>query len=313
MRYARVQQKQSYNWSLIFGCIAVVLLSGFVWLKFIHPTTAQPQNSETPAVAVTTEDDQDEEAARQKAAEEAHKRMEAEANAAANATMGAAIQAVIAANPDVDTSVSVIDLKTGEKLHYGTNVVFETASVAKLLTATFYLHQVEAGKFSLNQKISGQPASQLIKAMIEKSDNNAWHTLNNTLGRPALQAYATGLSMTNYTNQGNTATSDDIALLVTKLYKGTLLNQTHTSLLLGHMAIANRTDYIKAVVPAGAKFYHKAGWLEDRAHDAAIIDNGSHPYVLVIFTNGHAQAHKLNRALYIQKLAQPTIQRFLNQ
>jgi hypothetical protein len=39
-----------------------------------------------------------------------------------------------------------------------------------------------------------------------------------------------------------------------------------------------------ASIPAGVKVYHKAGWLDDRVHDAAIIDNGKHPYVLVIFT-----------------------------
>ena len=102
------------------------------------------------------------------------------------------------------------------------------------------------------------------------------------------------IGMNSYDPDNNLITSDDLALLLTRLYQGKLINQQHTDLLLSYMAKADYTQYIGDVIPSGTKFYHKVGFLDDRVMDAAIIDNGRHPYVLVIFTkddsgNGYDQ------------------------
>ena len=52
------------------------------------------------------------------------------------------------------------------------------------------------------------------------------------------------------------------------------------------MQNTNNEDMIPAVIPENAVVHHKYGELEDRLHDAAIIDYKNRPLVLVIFTKG---------------------------
>lgn len=229
--------------------------------------------------------------------------------------MTSAINQVIAANTDVDISVTVLDLKTGSSTHYGVanDITFEAASISKLITAVAYLHGVEQGSYTLDQDINGQSAQANLQTMIVDSDNDAWQALNNTITHDTLQSYATTtLGFSDYDPDANTLTPDDIAHLEQKLYQQKLLNKSHTQLLLGYMAQANRTDFIKAAIPSGVAFYHKAGWLEDRDHDAAIIDDGNHPYILVIFTNGHDNTHQNDRTTVIQQITKATVAHFIS-
>jgi beta-lactamase class A len=200
------------------------------------------------------------------------------------AQMASQIIAAITAHPGMDIGVAIEDLNNGRAYHYGLSDPFIAASVGKLLTATLYLHQVEIGKQSLNKRLSYGTAGYELQQMIEQSDNTAWNDLATRLTHPGLKAYSTQIGLTNYDPWQNTLTADDISLLLAKLYKGELLNTQDTQLLLSYMHDANYDTYIPASVPGGVKVYHKAGWLSDRVHDAAIIDDGKHPYVLVIFT-----------------------------
>lgn len=220
------------------------------------------------------------------------------------------INKVLAANPGVDISVSIVDLKSGKAEEFGPKVVYEAASIAKIITAINFLHQVQQGDRSLGDQLSGLSAKANIEIMITDSDNAAWKRLNDSLTHANLLSYAEGLGINDYDPSVNTLSSGDIAKILAKLYKGELLNQKYTQLLLSYMEKANRTDYIKAVVPEGVKFYHKAGWLDDRAHDAAIIDNGKRPYVLVIFTKDQS-AVPSDRQAIIHNITRPTIDRYI--
>lgn len=55
------------------------------------------------------------------------------------------------------------------------------------------------------------------------------------------------------------------------------------------MKQADNRNYIVALVPSTDTVYHKAGYLKDRVHDAAIIETGSEKYALVIFTKSSGQ------------------------
>jgi beta-lactamase class A len=204
--------------------------------------------------------------------------------AAQTAQMASAINSVIQANPGMDIGVAIQDLNSRQSYHYGLSDPFIAASISKILTAVYYLNQTETGKFSLSQDIGGYSAEYEIQQMIEQSDNGAWTNLNGLLTHDGLENYAAKIGLSNYDPDQNTLTVDDISLLLGKLYKNQLLNSADTQLLLSYMHNANEDDYIVASIPSGVKVYHKAGWLADRVHDAAIIDNGKHPYVLVIFT-----------------------------
>ncbi len=188
-------------------------------------------------------------------------------------------------NSNLEVGVSIIDLTNSQRYDYGLgDTEYIAASTTKLLSASLFLHDVEQGQDSLSQPLGDSTAQAEMQKMIVISDDDAWEDFNNLLGHPALLQYARSLGMNSYDPDNNTITSDDLALLLERLYQGKLLNTQHTNLLLGYMAKADYTQYIGAVIPSGVKFYHKIGFLDDRVMDAAIIDNGRHPYVLVIFT-----------------------------
>ncbi len=188
-------------------------------------------------------------------------------------------------NSTLETGVSIIDLTTSKAYHYGlSDTPYVAASTTKLLSASLFLRSVEQGKARLDEPLGTSIASDQLKKMIVSSDNDAWQAFNDQLGHPALQSYADSLGLLAYDPTTNLITPDDVALLLAKLYQGKLLNSQHTKLLLSYMRQANETMYIGAAIPSGVEFYHKAGYLDDRAMDGAIIDNGKHPYVLVIFT-----------------------------
>lgn len=200
------------------------------------------------------------------------------------APMASQIIATISAHPDMEVGVSVEDLNNGRQYNYGLSEPFIAASVGKLITASFYLHEVEISKLSMNKHLSYGTAGYELQQMIEQSDNTAWNDLATVLTHPGLKQYGLQIGLSNYDPWQNTLTASDIALLLGKLYKGELLNAADTQLLMSYMHDANYDTYIPASIPSGVKVYHKAGWLSDRVHDAAIIDNGKHPYALVIFT-----------------------------
>lgn len=195
-----------------------------------------------------------------------------------------AVQPIVHANARLSLSVSIADLQSDKMYHYGENVTYTAASIAKLLTASLYLHQVETGKATLDQKIAGSTARTQLEKLIVDSDNTTWHALNGLLTHPTLQEYARSLGINSYNAEANTIASDDIALLLAKLASGKLLNNANTKLLLGYLQRANMRAYIVAGVPDGVSVYHKTGYLSDRFHDGAIIQKGDRAFVLVIFS-----------------------------
>lgn len=226
--------------------------------------------------------------------------------------MEAAIKQAIAAHSSVETSVTIVDIRNNKTYHYGLSedIVYVAASVGKVITASYYLHLTEDGTRTLTEKVGATTALEQITAMIEQSDNQAWDALNKLLTWKKLGEYAKSIGISHYDPADNTLTTGDIALLFTKIQQGTLLSKDNNALLLQKLQNANRTDFIKAAVPKTVNVYHKAGWLEDRSHDAAIIDDGRDPYVLVIFTKG-AAAGQTGRVDIIHRVTQATVDRFI--
>lgn len=209
-------------------------------------------------------------------------------------TMNAAITAEIQKYPYMDIGVSIIDIKTGDTQELGVQNPFVAASTAKLLTAISYLHDVEQGKTTLTQQVGSRSAQEAMKAMIIESDNDAWNDFNNSvMSHAELTSYATSIGLTNYNPDTNTITPTSVAKLLSDMYQEKLINHEHTQLLLSYMAQAKEVDFIIDSVPQGTKVYHKPGYLVDRVHDAAIVDNGNRPYVLVIFSKSHSKGYDM--------------------
>ena len=286
--------------------IVVVLVGSFALIKFwSHADAVQTMsNEQAPSSEPTTEEKQPEAA-------------DVPAKPAKTTTtdeqMATAINAAIAAHQSVTTSVTVIDITSGTPYYYGTakETPYVAASVGKLITAAMYLHLVDTGERSLTQTIRDASASELLTRMLEQSDNAAWDALNTNLTWNGLAAYTTSIGANTYKPADNTIAPYQIAELLAKLYSKKLLSAESTQFMLDRMKNANRTQDIKAAVPQNVTVYHKAGWLEDREHDTAIIDDGYDPYVLVIFTKSDPGISVSTRNDTIQQITKATVDRFV--
>ena len=116
-----------------------------------------------------------------------------------------------------DMSVYMKNLKTGDEIALDSDKVFETFSVIKLAIAAELLHQVEAGKLSLSDRIPLSAANErlpsgvlyamdpgltptikdLLTLMIIISDNEATDALGDKVGRENVTAYAHTLGLAN--------------------------------------------------------------------------------------------------------------------
>lgn len=190
------------------------------------------------------------------------------------------------ANPDLDISLSLVDVKTGVAKDFGVQTDFAAASTTKVLTAVAYLHNIELGEATLEESVGGLPAERQLKQMINQSNNESWSALNSAVGAAELEAYARSIGMESYVFAGNTLKTKDQTLLLAKLAKGELINSEHRKLLYSYMQDTNNEDMIPGAVPAGASLYHKYGQLDDRLHDCAIIDYKNRPLAITVFTKG---------------------------
>ena len=88
------------------------------------------------------------------------------------------------ANKSADVGVAALDLKTGEMVSIKGETPFPMASTVKVAVAALYLAQVDHGRRSLDDRISGQSARSLMRAMLIRSDNRATDVLMRDLGGP---------------------------------------------------------------------------------------------------------------------------------
>jgi beta-lactamase class A len=116
-----------------------------------------------------------------------------------------------------DISIYMKDLSNGDEIALDADTVYETFSVIKLAIASEVLRQVEAGKFSLRDRIAITPADRrlpsgvlytldaglqptvrdLLTLMIIISDNEATDLLATKVGRRNITAYMHSLGLKN--------------------------------------------------------------------------------------------------------------------
>lgn len=93
--------------------------------------------------------------------------------------------AFLLASKTGDYGVSALDLDTGEAISINGDRAFPMASTVKVAVAAAYLAQVDHGRRSLDDRIGGRTARQLMEAMLIRSDNPATDLLIRDLGGPA--------------------------------------------------------------------------------------------------------------------------------
>lgn len=225
------------------------------------------------------------------------------------------LASISAANPG-NLGLAALDLETGEFVGINGDKAFPMASTIKVAIAANYLAQVEHGRRTLSDTISGRRADQLIEAMLIRSDNYATDLLIRDLGGTAtIQAWLTQSGITGLRIDRNIAqllaarrdlydvrdssTPRAMVMMLQKLDKGTLLNPTHRSYLLDLMArCMTGKNRIRGLLPAGASVQNKTGTLSNYASDVGFITlpNGRRVAVAIFARFGANRPYTIARA-----------------
>ena len=185
--------------------------------------------------------------------------------------------------------IAAIDLRTGELVAVHGDEPFPMASTVKIAVAANYLAQVEFGRRSLDERIGGRTASQLMHAMITRSDNHATDLLIRNLGGPdKIQEWLEQRNVTGMRVDRNIAellaarrdlwdvrdssTPKAMVELLRRLDNGTLLRPWSRSYLVNLMGqcITGR-NRMRAMLPAGTRVEHKTGTLSGYSSDVGFI------------------------------------------
>jgi len=185
--------------------------------------------------------------------------------------------------------IAALDLKTGELVAVHGDEPFPMASTMKVAVAANYLAQVEFGRRSLDERIGGRTASELMAAMIIRSDNHATDLLLRNLGGPArLQQWLDQRNISGMRVDRNiaqllaakrdlwdvrdSATPKAMVELLRRLENGTLLRPQSSQYLLRLMAQCQTgKNRMRAMLPVGTRVEHKTGTLSGYSSDVGFI------------------------------------------
>lgn len=150
-------------------------------------------------------------------------------------------------------SVSVVDLSNaGTLVDIDSSQVFASASTYKLFVAHSMVTAVELGEMTWDSPLNGMTLQQCLTTMIVDSDNEcpkAWLMRDNGTGydKVTQQANALGAKNTTLHYLDVRTTSADLALILTKLYRGEIWNDDDRDMVIGLM---KRQQY-RSGIPAG--------------------------------------------------------------
>jgi beta-lactamase class A len=195
----------------------------------------------------------------------------------------------LAASNSSDVGIAALDLKSGELVSLRGDEPFPMASTVKIAVAANYLAQVEYGRRSLDDKISGRSARSLMEAMIIRSDNHATDVLIRDLGGAGtLQSWldqhqVKGLridrniadllrSKRDLRDVRDSSTPRAMVDLLARIDSGKLLKPEGRSYLLDLMARCKTgKNRIRGLLPSGTHVENKTGTLNGLTTDVGFI------------------------------------------
>lgn len=228
-----------------------------------------------------------------------------------DSAVGPQINAIIDANSEHQIGVALIDLSDGDDrsdgdVHeFGVRGKFIAASTAKILAAAAYYHLVESGEVSLTAPLGVSTADLQIQQMVQQSNNDSWALIVDAIGSQRIHDYAASIGI-DYVWEENALSPAEMATILSLLYVGQLLDESHTSELLSYMQLTNCETLIPAASPQEIRVIHKCGVLYGNLHDASILEQGGRAYAFVVYTVGQdisdgpidtAVIHELTRAV----------------
>lgn len=224
----------------------------------------------------------------------------AQATEAANRQSNAALDKIVTAmgtQYGSKVGISVYDTQTAHIAAVNAHQQFVSASLYKLFVAYGVLRDIDRGSVSLAYSIPSldESVNTCLNKMITVSDNDCgkalgglvgWKTLDTVL---ASEGY-TGTMLNNYDSEGNLygnkqTTAADVALLLQRLYDGSLLSASSNALFLQLLGSQEVNSYLPSGFPSDTRIAHKTGTLYGYVHDAGIV-YGAHKNLIVVFMSG---------------------------
>jgi beta-lactamase class A len=211
----------------------------------------------------------------------------------------------LVASKSADVGIAALDLNTGESVSIKGDVPFPMASTVKVAIAALYLSQVDHGRKTLDDTISGQPVRKLMARMLIHSDNRAadilfkdvggphavhqWLVANGIRGVRVDRTIAQLLSdKRDLWDNRDSSTPKAMVHLLQGIYKAELIKPASRNYLLDLMAqCATGRNRMKALLPSGTPVEHKTGTLNGLSDDVGFITMpDGHRIVVAVFARG---------------------------
>jgi beta-lactamase class A len=300
--YVGSQPSHATSWSSILAMTMGVLLAagglGYAWTHRQSAATPRSQSAATfqaaaPATAAPT------------------------ATAITATTTPAPVQDTItpilsqfSAKYGAPVGISVINLKTGQTFASNADQVYTSASLYKLFVAESVYRAIDNGKISYSTPVSGtgRNVQDCLNYMIKISDNTCGVGLGSLTGwdRQNDRLHAAGFSHTLLrANDSEQTSAGDVALLLKRLYEGTLLSPNSSQAFIDLLKGQQINNRLPQGLPAGTVIAHKTGDLNALLHDAGIVYTAKGDYVISVMSgpwqdlsNGPAAFAGLSRDVY---------------
>ncbi len=160
--------------------------------------------------------------------------------------------------------------------------------------------QIDAGIYSLSDTVSVNDSTETIDQCLDKmltiSDNDCGVALGELYGWKNLDAMLlrfgyTHTIMNNYDAKGavnseKQTTANDVAKLLTRLYKGQLVSEDSTASFVNYLKNDEISYMLPSGFPEGTVIAHKVGYLDDYQNDAGIVYSANKNILVVMFTKG---------------------------
>jgi beta-lactamase class A len=204
-----------------------------------------------------------------------------------------------AAAAGVPTGIMTIDLKTGAVASSNADTIFTSASLYKLFVAKAIYAGIDAGSIRYTDIAPGTNLNvqNCLNQMITVSSNPCGEALGSLAGWDSQNASlrAAGFTHTTLRQYDSEQTSaSDVALLLKKLYNGSLLSSSSSTAFINLLKAQQINDRLPVGLPVGVSVAHKTGDLNGLAHDAGIVYAPSGNYIAVALSgpwNNTSQAY----------------------
>lgn len=210
------------------------------------------------------------------------------------------------------------DLVTGERFSVNGDRSVPSASTIKLVIMAELMARVQAGKLSLEQKITVtaemktggdgilkelEPGhsftlKEIMTLMIIVSDNQATNILIDLLGMDAINARARAMGLkqailgrrmmdseARKRGHDNYISANDMAAILRAIYDGTLIDEAASKIMLEVLLRQQQNGRLQLYLPEDLPMAHKCGDLDLLENDGGIIYAPDHPYILVVLTS----------------------------